>query len=523
MLLGIDIGTSATKALALRPDGAVLASASHEYAVSHPGPGCSEQDPAVWWDAAESVVRQILSADGVEPGLVQGIGVSGQMHGSVFLDAGAVAAAGTAPIGAIRPALLWNDQRTSDQCAAIERAAGGREATIRAVGNAALPGFTLPTLLWLRDHEPSAFARLALLVNPKDFITLQMTGAAATDVGDASGTLLFDPAARAWSAPMLDAVGVDRGLLAPVHESAAPIGALTPWAAERLGLRPGIPVVAGSGDNQCGAVGAGVVRPGMIGATLGTSGVLYAHADEPRLELSEACADGVQGSAPGRVHTMCAAAGPGAWCNTGCTLSAAGALQWTRDTIAPGADFESLMEEAARIPAGCEGLLFMPHLTGERCPYPDPEARAAWIGLTSRHTRAHMIRAVLEGVALTMGQILDILRSLPVPADHARVGGGGARSALWRQMLADVLGVPVSTPTTEEGPAFGAALLAGVGVGIWPSVPQACAETIQVKETITPYRDAEAYAAIKGAHASMYAQLRPTFRALAASSSAESH
>ncbi|MEZ6243305.1 MAG: xylulokinase [Phycisphaerales bacterium] len=512
MLLGIDIGTSSAKGLLLDPDGRLVAVTSREYPIARPRPGWSEQDPAAWWDATVLVVRELLARAGIKAGEIRGIGLSGQMHGSVFLDDAALERAGSARIDAIRPALLWNDQRTAPQCESIERILGGRRATIRAVGNAALPGFTLPKLLWLRDHEPDAYARVAKLVNPKDFINLNLTGIPTTDVGDASGTLLFDPTKRAWALAALDTFGIDPDLLPTVLESGVVVGGLTSWAANELGLCAGTPVVAGSGDNQCGAIGAGVVEPGMIGATLGTSGVIYAHADEPRVDMPSS--DGADLPPPGRVHTMCAAAGERSWCNTGCMLAAAGALQWARDTLAPDTGFDELMGEAAGVPVGAEGLVFMPHLSGERCPYPDPQARACWIGLSTRHTRAHMIRAVLEGVAFTMARILDIMRSLPVPVNHIRIGGGGAKSHLWKQMHADVFGAPVSTPGTEEGPSFGAALLAGVGAGVWTCVEEACDTTISIRETIDPSPDARRYQPLRAVHDGLYDQLKGTFRAL---------
>ncbi len=515
MLLGIDIGTSSTKGLLVLPDGRVVASASRAYPVDRPHPGWSEQDPARWWEATVAVVGELLSHTEADATQIRAIGVSGQMHGSVFLDQAALDRAGSGRIHAIHPALLWNDQRTATQCESIERAMGGRVAIVRAVGNAALPGFTLPKLLWLREHEPDAYSRLAMLVNPKDFINLQLTGLPSTDVGDASGTLLFDPATRAWAPAMLDALGIEPGLLPPIYESAAIVGGLTPWAAGELGLRPATPVVAGSGDNQCGAIGAGVVAPGMVAATLGTSGVIYAHASRPRLDLPSRAPDtDAELPPPGRVHTMCAAAGADSWCNTGCMLAAAGALQWARDTIAPAVEIQVLIDEAAIAPIGCEGLVFMPHLSGERCPYPDPRARGAWVGLTMRHTRAHMVRAVLEGVAFTMVQMLDIVRSLPVGVEHARLGGGGARSRLWRQIHADVFGLPVSIPATEQGPAFGAALLAGVGSGMWETVVDACGQTILLRETVEPSHEADQYLHIRAVHTALYARLRETFDSL---------
>lgn len=511
MLIGLDIGTSSTKGVLIDDRGEMLASFTSEYRIDQPRVGWTEQDPAVWWNACVEVFRALAGRAG-ERSKIRAVGLSGQMHGSVFLDRAAVEGAGRGPVRAVRPALLWNDQRTAAQCAAIEEAMGGREALVRAVGNAALTGFTLPKLLWLRDHEPEHFARTALLLNPKDFARLCLTGEPAADVGDGAGTLLLDPTTRTWNDAVFARLNLDRSLVPErVLESAAVAGRVTAWAAAETGLPEGIPVVAGSGDNQCGAVGAGVVTSGMVLATLGTSGVIYAHADEPRRDLG-----GEEGGAAGRVHTMCAADGrdgaAGRWSITGVMLSAAGALHWARDTIAPGADFAELMREAEGVEPGCEGLVFLPYLTGERCPFPDPTARGAWIGLSSRHTRGHLIRAVLEGVTANMGIILGIVEALPVRVEKVRLGGGGNRSRLWRQMQADVYGKPVATLNAEEGPAFGAALLAGVGAGAWASVPEACAATIRETETIDPGPEAGRYAPVRAGLAELYATLAPAFR-----------
>ncbi len=506
MLIGLDIGTSSSKGVAIDDRGRVVASASESYDFERPRAGWSEHDPAGWWVAARAVVARLVRDVG--PLEIRGLGVSGQMHGSVFLDRESVERAGSEEVRAIRPALMWNDQRTGAQCERLADRLGGVGSVIRLVGNAPRTGFTLPKVMWLRDEEPDAFARLARVINPKDFVVLQMTGACSTDVGDASGVLAFDVASRSWSREVLDAVGLDPSLMPEVLESGAVAGRVTSWASEQTGVPEGVPVVAGSGDNQCGAIGAGIARVGLMLATLGTSGVIYAHADEPRLDLPL-----------GRVHTMCSATGDGhargGWCNTGCTLSAAGALRWAHEMIGGGASMEELLEEASRVPPGCEGLVFAPHLTGERCPYPDPRASGAWVGLTLRHTRGHLVRAVLEGVTFTMASILDIVRSLPTEVSEIRLGGGGNRSALWRQMQADVYGQPVSVLNAEEGPAYGAALLAGVGVGAWGSVSEACDATIRVVETIDPSAVAPRYEEAKRVHAGLYAHLRDDMHALA--------
>ncbi|MCA9287737.1 MAG: xylulokinase [Phycisphaerales bacterium] len=532
LLLGIDIGTSSTKALIIDGEGAICATASAPLASSTPHPSWSEQNPDDWWASSCAAVRAAIANARCNARDIAGVGLSGQMHGSVLLDAGTVAARGERA-GVLRPAILWNDQRTAAQCAKIERLAGGRAALVRLVGNAALPGFTLPKLLWVREHEPETWPRVAAVLLPKDYVRFRLTGVLATDVGDAAGTLLFDVDRRAWSPAACNLFDIDPAILPPVLESAGVAGLITRSAAEALGLPVGAPVVAGSGDNQCGAIGAGVVEPNLILATLGTSGVVYAHASEPWRDLAQSPSPasgggGTRGSAsvpegavppPGRVHTMCAADGsaatPGHWSITGCSLSAGGALAWARDHAFGGVAYDTLFAEAADAPPGCDGLVFLPYLTGERCPHPDPSASGAWIGLTSRHTRAHMARAILEGVALTMREILDIMRSIGVVAHACRLGGGGTRSSLWRDILLAAMGVRGQTMQTEEGPALGAALLAGVGTGVWHSVPEACRRTIHVREHIEPNGAlVDRYNRLASVFAECYAALQPTMAKL---------
>lgn len=520
LLLGIDVGTSSTKAIIIDLSGTVLAAAAAEHPISRPRDGWAEQDPDWWWRSTVDSIRAVLqaarsgsprAATEIAP-RIAAIGISGQMHGSVFLPREALGGDGS-NAHALRPAILWNDQRTAQQCAEIEQRIGGRRALVELVGNAALPGFTLPKYLWLRAHEPRTADRIAAVILPKDFVRLRMTGIACTDVGDASGTLLFDIDRRDWSAAALDGLGIDPAIWPVAHESGRTAGTLTDWAAAALGLPPGIPIAAGSGDNMCGAVGAGVVEPGLIAATLGTSGVIYAHTDAPLKDLPAPVATTREPATPprlsqpppGRTHAMCAATGtpsaPQGWCITGCMLSAAGSLHWARDTIAPNLSFDDLLREAAEAPPGCDGVTFLPYLTGERCPHPDPDVRGAWLGLSARHSRAHLIRAVLEGVTFGMVQMLDIILELdPTPASSAaatrprslarsrpiRIGGGGARSPLWRQLQADIYRSPLELPNTEEGPAFGAALLAGVARGLWPDLATACRATILTTTVAEP-------------------------------------
>ncbi len=514
LLLGIDVGTSSTKALVIDDAGRVLESASSPHMLEQPRAGWSEQDPRQWWSATVAATRAVTARLGARACEIEAVGLSGQMHGSVLLPRESLDGSGERA-EPLRPAILWNDQRTTAQCESIERAAGSRRRLVELVGNAALPGFTLPKLLWVREHEPEVWRRTAMVMLPKDYVRFRLTGRAATDVGDGAGTLLLGVDRRSWSDEAMRLFDIDPATLPPALESAATAGEVTAWAASQTGLPAGIPVAAGSGDNQCGAVGAGVVESGVALATLGTSGVLYAHASAPRRDL------GPDERSAGRIHTMCAADGDarhaGGWCLTGCMLSAAGSLQWVRDRLFPGESVDRLIAEASGAPPGCEGLVFLPHLTGERCPHPDPLARAAWIGLTSRHSRPHLVRSVLEGVTFTMRAILDLFVDTGIDATTVRLGGGGARSELWRQMQADIYRRSVCLPNTEEGPALGAALLGGVAAGVWESVPAACRACIRITETREPDRaTADRYEPVRLVHQTLYPSLREAFHSLSA-------
>lgn len=503
MLLGIDVGTSSAKAVLLDHSGRVLAVGSAPVPLLTPAPGWTEQDPEAWWQATIAAIKQAISIAHVSPGDIQAVGLSGQMHGSVFLDAQSVLSGGRSP-GAIRPALLWNDQRTADELEGIEAIAGGRASLVQAVGNAALTGFQLPKLLWLRRHEPQHFAKTAAVLLPKDYVRFRMSGELITDAGDASGTLLLDVGHRRWRTDLVAKLGLNPSLFPRIVESAAPAGTLSAFGAEALGLRKGTLIVGGSGDNQCGAVGAGIVEPGRALAILGTSGVVYAHTDRFTPDLP---APGQSATLPGRTHAMCSAAGANAWCVTGVMLSAAGSLQWACDKLFPGVPMEALLAEAWATPAGAEGLLFAPYLQGERCPHPDPTARGAFVGLSLRHGRSHMVRSIIEGVSFAMTEILSLVRSLGVDVRSLRVGGGGAKSPQWRQLLADLAQVPVEVPTTEEGGAYGAALLAGVGAGVWPSVSDACDACIHTTDRAEPRPLHPALARSQAAFATLYPSL----------------
>lgn len=502
--LGIDIGTSGTKTLAIREDGTILASATVEYPLYSPQPGWSEQDPVDWWNAAVDSVLAVLDMGRIDPSHVKGIGLSGQMHGSVFLDRRQQV---------IRPALLWNDQRTADECAEIEERAGGREALIDLVANPALTGFTAPKILWLRNHEPQHYEQLVQVLLPKDYVRFRLTGEFATEVSDASGTLLLDVKARQWCRPLLDKLQIDPALLPAVYESEEVSGQLTSAAAEALGLQAGVPVVGGGGDQAAGAIGNGIVSRGVISATMGTSGVVFAHSDEVQIDPR------------GRVHTFCHAV-RGKWHVMGVVLSAGGSLQWYRNQLgqlesataqAMGIDpYQLLTAEAERAPAGSEGLFFLPYLTGERTPHADPHARGAWIGLSWRHGRPHLVRSVMEGATFAMRDSLEIIKELHIPVEQIRLSGGGGRSPFWRQLQADVYGHDVVTINAEEGPAFGVALLAAAGTGAYTDIVEACRATIRVTtETRANGPASSIYQRAYPIYQQLYRSLRTDYRHIA--------
>ncbi len=507
-LLGIDIGTSGTKTLVCDLTGKVLATAVAEHAISSPQPGWSEQDPQEWWSATCKATKAVLAKAKVDTKTCKGIGLSGQMHGSVFLgDDGPETAV------PLRPALLWNDQRTAAECAEIESTVGGRRKLIQMVGNPALTGFTLPKILWVRKHEKKVFDKTKHVLLPKDYIRYRMTGEYATEVGDASGTLLLDVKKRAWHTGLMRKLDLDPALFPTCFESHVVSGKLSKWAASKLGLSADVPVVGGSGDQPAGAVGNGIVSSGIVSATLGTSGVVFAHADEPTYDKD------------GRVHTMCHAV-EGKWCVFGCMLSAGGSLQWVRNHLTPDLlaaakkkkvdPYELIIEEAGRASAGSEGLIFLPYLTGERCPHPDPLARGGWVGLTARHTRAAMIRSVIEGVTFGMTDALRVMQEMGIKTRTVRLSGGGARSPFWRQMQADIYGTTTAVINAEEGPAYGVAILAGVGTGVWKNVPQACKAIISEVEQRKPDAAAKrTYAKVYDAYRGLYPTLKSTFPVLA--------
>ncbi len=499
LFLGIDVGTTGTKALLIDSRGGVKATATATHPSLMPKPGWSEQRPADWWDSACRATQAVRRKAKAKGDAVAGVGLSGQMHGSVFLDE---------KRRVLRNALLWNDQRTGAECAEIEQRAGGRAELIRLVRNIALTGYTAPKVLWLRNHQPKLFARIRHVLLPKDYVNFRLTGVLSAEVSDASGTLLFDVAARRWSTELMSRLDLDPAWFPPTVESCQVIGAVTKTAAAASGLKPGTPVVAGAGDQAASAVGTGIVEPGLLSATMGTSGVVFAHSDVP-----------VPNDA-GLLQSFCHAV-PGAWCVFGCMLAAGGSLQWARevfyaDKLAAARDaiYAKMIAEAAASPAD-ESLLFHPYLTGERCPYAHPHARGAFIGLTRSHARGALVRAVVEGITLNMGRQIELMRSLGVQIREVRLAGGGARNEWWRQLQADVYGCKCVALRSEEGSAMGAALLAAVGAGAFKTVPAASRAAAQVRARYRPSAARRRhYAVLADRMRQTYETLEPRYRVI---------
>lgn len=493
-LLGIDVGTGGSRALLLNESGALVASAIHEHEpFRSPQAGWAEQDPHDWWKASRAAIGRLLSESAVAPAEIACIGLTGQMHGAVLLDK---------DNQVLRPALIWADQRTAEECRDLNSTIGP-ERLVELTSNPALTNFTLTKLLWVRKHEPAIWRNFRSFLLPKDYVRFRLSGVRAIDVADASGTLLLDVRRRQWSYAMLEATGLDRDCLPQLFESPEIAGRVSEAAAQETGLKAGTPIVAGAGDQAAGALGMGIARPGDVSATIGTSGVVFAATDAPFTDPR------------GRLHTFCHAI-PGRWHVMGVTQAAGLSLRWFRDNFGiaaraatAGDPYDALAEEASRVPAGSEGVLWAPYLMGERTPYLDPDARAALVGLSASHGRGHIIRAILEGVAFSLKDSLTIFAELAIPVREIRLGGGGARSPLWRQIQADVYGQPVQTVAAEEGAAYGAALLAGVGAGLWPSVEQACDAVVHVAQRIAP--DPRNTAVMQTAYAN-YRRLYPALR-----------
>jgi xylulokinase len=464
--LGIDIGTSGTKVLLIDEDGKRVVAETVEYPLSTPQPLWAEQDPQLWWDATVTGIRSLLRTSGVAAGAVTGIGLSGQMHGSVFLDSAN---------NVLRPAILWCDQRTSAQCEWLTNAVGP-ENLVKYIGNPFLTGFTAPKIVWLRDNERDIYAKVAKVLLPKDYIRFKLTGEFATEVSDASGTALFNVANRRWSKEVLAAADIPESWMPESYESIIVSGHITAAAAAATHLHPGTPVVGGGGDQAAGAVGCGVVETGIVSSTIGTSGVVFAFADQPATDPQL------------RIHTFCHAV-PGKWHVMGVQLSAGGSLRWLRDTMFPGLGYTPLTQRAASIAAGSEGLIFLPYLAGERTPYPDPYARGNYFGITLRHTQDHFVRSTLEGVSYGLRDQFEIFKELGVDISQVRASGGGARSPLWNQINADITGLEHVTLAVDEGPALGAALLAAVGTGRFSTVAEACRAAVHVTGSTRPKQE----------------------------------
>jgi xylulokinase len=505
LLVGVDVGTSGLEAIAVDSErGTVEASASREYPLSTPHPGWAEQDPQDFADAAFEALRELSQKLGRRAADVRALGLTGQMHSAVLLDD---------EQEPVRPAILWCDTRTTAECEEI-RATLGDDGLRRAVGNRALEGFTLPKLLWVRAHEPEAWARVRTVLMPKDFIGHRLTGELSADASDASGTLAFDPAARRWSPTILNAFDLPASLWPEAGESPSMLGRLTPSAASLTGLPGGIPVARGAADNAAGAVGLGVVKPGRAMASIGTSGVVLAHAEEYAVEDQM------------RLHAFCHAV-PGRYYSMGVMLSAGGALRWYRDVLGDGERlaaelrqvdaYEIIADTASTARPGAGGVVFLPYLMGERTPHNDAAARGALVGLTARTTKADVSRAVLEGITFGLCDSLDLIREVsPGSVSEIRLTGGGARSPFWRQLMADVFDTPVALTTSTEGPAFGAALLGGVAAGVYASVPEAADALVHVTARLAPEPAAAArYREIHAVYRGLYADLRSRFRELA--------
>lgn len=472
-LLGIDLGTSSVKIILIDQNGLLIRKETDSYTMQQPHPGWAEQDPEVWWQVTAATIDRIIKHSGIDPKSIAGIGLSGQMHGAVFLNESKKV---------LRPSILWCDQRTGEECRWIEKEVRS-DRWNRWVANKPLTGFTAPKILWVRNHEPSVYKQISHVLLPKDYIRFRLTGVLATEVSDASGTLLFDVVQRRWSKEMLDALDIPFEWMPDVYESHVPSATVSHEIANSLGLNGDIPVVGGGGDQAAGAVGTGVVKGGRALVSLGTSGVVFSHSDQPLVDTKN------------HLHSFCHAV-EGKWHSMGVILSAAECLKWWKNNV--GQDEERIAKESARsvydimceaadsAGFGSNGLLFLPYLMGERTPYADPDARGAFIGLTLRHSKAAMTRAILEGVAFALRDSLEIMKQLNIPIHEIRVTGGGAKSQLWRQILADVMGVEVVSLHADEGPAYGAALLAGVGSGLYHNIVDSCDNMIHVKSKIEP-------------------------------------
>ncbi len=499
-LIGFDIGTTATRCILIDREGELIASANKEYPMATPEPGWAEQNPGDWWGATVTTTREVLKKSGINPSDIAAIGLSGQMHGSVFLDASG---------GVIRPALLWCDQRTGSQCQKIYDIFGYEE-FIKLSYNKALTGFTAPKILWLQEAEPDNYKKVTKILLPKDYIRYRLSGTFATEVSDASGTILMDISARNWSDDIISGLSIDRDLLPGVYESTEITSHVSDEAAKLTGLTTGTPIVGGAGDQAGGAVGSGIVKKGLISDYLGTSGVVFAHSDSPVYDPQ------------GRLHSFCHAV-PGKWHLMGVTLAAAGSLKWYHDKFGSSKDiavkfpdlsgFGLLDKQAEMVTPGSEGLIFLPYLSGERTPYADPYARGVFFGLSYKHGQDHFVRSIMEGVAFSQFDCLELAREVGIDSSKIILFGGGAKSKLWRQIMSDVFDLEIVTLNVEEGPSYGAAILAGVGAGIYPTVEEATSTMIREVTSTKPVKEnVKKYNKLYSTYKSLYENLKSDFK-----------
>jgi xylulokinase len=493
--LGLDVGTGGSRALLVDSKGRVQFShvAPHED-MRMPKPLWAEQDPDDWWNASRLAIQGVLQKAEVDGSAIKGVGLSGQMHGLVLLDHNH---------SVIRPALIWCDQRSQKQVDDIESALG-KERILDWIANPVLTGFTLPKLLWVRDNEPEKYEHIRQILLPKDYVRFKLTGEFATDVSDASGTALFDVLHRQWSDEMIGALRLEKTTLPPSHESSEIVGKITRDAAALSGLEAGTPVVAGAGDQAASAIGNGIVEPGAVSCTVGTSGVVFAFLERPTYDVK------------GRVHTFCHAI-PNAWHVMGVTQGAGLSLQWFRNRLAQDSLYDELTADAALSPAGAHGLFWLPYLMGERSPHADANARAGWIGLTAKHQSSDLVRAILEGVCYSLRDCLEVIREMDAKPTVARLSGGGAKSPLWHQLFADIFNIRVTTLESQEGSAFGAALLAAIGTGLFADAKQACQVAVREVDAKQPIGDSVSfYEERYRVYRALYPALKPAFEAIAA-------
>ncbi len=500
--LGIDVGTTSTKTVLIDENGSVISSATKEYPLDVPKAGWAQQDPSDWYQAAIDTIKEVIANANVKPEQIKALGLSGQMHGSVFLDKNNEV---------IRPAILWCDQRTEKQCQQIYDIFG-YEGFIKLSFNQALPGFTAPKILWLKENEPENYKKVAQILLPKDYVRFMLSGTFATEVSDAAGTVMMDIAKRDWSDEILEGMGLTRDLLPKVFESPVISSKVNEHTARQTGLVEGTPIVGGASDNAAGAIGSGIIREGLVSDSIGTSGVVFATSDKPVYDPQ------------GRVHAFCHAI-PGKWHFTGVTLSAAGSLKWYYEGFGANEEFRKkypdkqgyalLNKQAENVEPGSESLLFLPYLSGERTPHGDPYARGVFFGISYRHTQDHFVRAIMEGVSFSQHDCLEIIKQQNITPDKVVMFGGGAKSKVWRQILADILNSKIVTLNIEEGPAYGVALLAGVGAGIYEDIEQACSQTIkEVSENNPIPENVSRYGKLYEVYHALYKSLKEDYKKL---------